>query len=333
VFSTSGQHPEMSQPNVLVPVIDLGPFWDGGEAGKLEIAAEVNRVCRDIGFFAITNHRIPQSIIDEASTAAKTFFDLPAEDKCEVVMTKDYPYGYSGFGQEILSNSKQPGKATPFDLKETFQVCIGPEGEGDGKTPPKWPSKPAELKPSLTNYYRELEKLAANILRIFALALKLPEDWFEPKINRHQSALRILNYPHPDHQPLPGQLRASEHTDYGSLTILLQDNAPGGLQVRNRDGSWQDIKYVPGSFVINIGDLMARWTNDAWVSTLHRVINPPPNAEGSTRRQSMAFFHNINEDAVVSCIETCTDPLSPNKYPPVKAGDYLLMKHHAANKY
>jgi isopenicillin N synthase-like dioxygenase len=140
------------------------------------------------------------------------------------------------------------------------------------------------------------------------------------------------NYPHPEVPPLPGQLRASAHTDYGSLTILRQDNAPGGLQVLNKDGSWQDVKTGDQDvFIINLGDLMARWTNDQWVSTIHRVINPPPDAKGSTRRQSMAFFHNLNADALVETIPTCITPENPLKYEPVRALEYILQKHSKAN--
>ena len=139
------------------------------------------------------------------------------------------------------------------------------------------------------------------------------------------------NYPDLDKPPLPGQLRASAHTDYGTLTILLPDDAPGGLQVKARgDDRWLPVPHVPGAFVINLGDLMRRWTNDKWESTLHRVVPPPEDAEGSTRRQSIAFFHNINADYVVECIPTCTDKDNPPKYPPITAQDHLMQKHLAS---
>lgn len=138
------------------------------------------------------------------------------------------------------------------------------------------------------------------------------------------------NYPDVEETPEEGQIRASAHTDYGTVTILKPDDAPGGLQVLGKDGEWHDVPYIPGAYVINLGDLMARWTNDKWVSTLHRVVNPPTDAGRSCRRQSVAFFHNINADAVVECIDTCQSEDNPPKYPPVKAFDFLLEKHLAS---
>jgi isopenicillin N synthase-like dioxygenase len=145
------------------------------------------------------------------------------------------------------------------------------------------------------------------------------------------------NYPHQDQEPGKDQIRASPHTDYGSLTILAVDDAPGGLQVMDHDGKWHDVKAPAGSYVVNLGDLMQHWTNDEWRSTMHRVINPPA-AKGdnedepqrNNRRQSIAFFHNINGDVLVECFPSCQSPEHPSKYAPVLAGEYLMMKHEAA---
>lgn len=140
------------------------------------------------------------------------------------------------------------------------------------------------------------------------------------------------NYPDLEVPPEPGQIRASAHTDYGTVTILKPDDAPGGLQVLGKDGEWHDVPNIPGAYVINLGDLMARWTNGRWVSTLHRVVNPPLDLSRSCRRQSVAFFHNINADTIVECIETCKSADNPPKYPPIKAFDFLLEKHLASIK-
>jgi len=320
----------MSQQEPVVPLIDLGPFFKAQESQKQQVAQQIGKACREIGFFIITNHGIPKEVIDVAWNAGRTFFDLPIQDKREVLMTDDYPYGYCSFGSEVLSYSKNI--ISGADLKESFNICIGSENPASDHIPAIWPSKPAELKTSWTIYYRHMEKLAANLLRLFALALNLPEDYFEDKINQHLSAMRTLNYPHQTEKPIPGQIRASEHTDYGTLTILYQQDAIGGLQVKRRNGDWEDVKAKEGTFVINIGDLMARWTNDEWVSTLHRVVNPPVDSKGDTRRQSMVFFHNLNNDAVVQCIETCCSETRPPKYEPVLAGQYLLSKHAATVK-
>lgn len=137
------------------------------------------------------------------------------------------------------------------------------------------------------------------------------------------------NYPHQDQETGTEQIRASAHTDYGSLTILAVDDAPGGLQVRDLQGEWHSVKAPANSYVVNLGDLMQHWTNDQWRSTMHRVINPPSGC-ANNRRQSIAFFHNINADTSVECIPTCQSPENPAKYPPVLAGEYLMKKHSAA---
>jgi isopenicillin N synthase-like dioxygenase len=160
-------------------------------------------------------------------------------------------------------------------------------------------------------------------MRIFALALDLPESFFDNKIDRHISRLRVRNYPAPLTPPAPGQLRAGAHSDYGSLTILSTEDRPGGLQVFNAAGEWVPVPIIDGTLIVNIGDLMARWTNDAWVSTLHRVVNPPEGEAAESRRQSLVFFHNPNYDAPVACIPTCLAPGAEPKYPPTTSGEHL----------
>jgi isopenicillin N synthase-like dioxygenase len=152
-------------------------------------------------------------------------------------------------------------------------------------------------------------------------------------IDRSTSALRIIDYPHLDRSALDRaaatQLRAGAHTDYGTLTLLMQDDAPGGLEVLDpRTDTWTPVPARPGAFVVNLGDLMARWTNDRWRSTLHRVVVPPRSASGSTRRQSIAFFHNANYHATVECLPSCLQPGQVPRYPPVVAGPHLMTKFH-----
>ncbi len=192
--------------------------------------------------------------------------------------------------------------------------------------PTIWPAQPAGFFDAWTAYYAALENLAARVMRLFAVALNLPENHFERFIDAPISALRALNYPEQHVAPKPGQLRAGAHTDYGSLTILLPQAGSKGLEIITPDGQWTAVPPVEGAFVINIGDLMARWTNDRWVSTLHRVVNPSPDDGGMARRQSLAFFHQPNWNAEITVLDACLAPGETAKYPPVFSGPYLMSK-------
>lgn len=141
-----------------------------------------------------------------------------------------------------------------------------------------------------------------------------------------RSILRAIDYPAQDSAPSPGQLRCGAHTDFGSHTLLMVDDAPGGLQVRDLSGRWVDVSPPPGSFVVNIGDLLMTWTNDRWLSNLHRVVNPPAGAAGAARRQSVAFFVQPNYDAVIECIESCRAPGEAARHEPVVAWRYRHAK-------
>ena len=268
-------------------------------------------------------------------------------------MTDDNPYGYSPLGGEILSKGKdhEDGKENVElpDLKESFSV--GPYNPEAGVQSTLFPFSNTldsyqgkdgdnQSKIILNNfdvasiaYYKEMEKFAEKILEAFAMTLSLPPYWFKSMTNKHCSALRIINYPHissPGDFP-ENQVRASAHTDYGVITILRQDPSPGSLQVIHRQtGEWIPVQYIEDAYVINLGDLMARWTNDQWVSTMHRVVKPPLENEEESRRQSFAFFHNLNKTAMVETIPTCVDAQHPAKYPPINAMDHLMEKHLAS---
>jgi isopenicillin N synthase-like dioxygenase len=190
-----------------------------------------------------------------------------------------------------------------------------------------WPDALPSLRPAWEAYYRAMADLSARLLGVMALALDLPADHFATMIDRHTSAMRALDYP-PVATTLDGQLGASAHTDYGTLTVLMADTTQRGLQVQGPDGEWLDATPVPGSLVVNLGDAMARWTNDRWRSTMHRVVVP------TRRRQSIAFFHNANWDAVIECIPSCLEDGRGPSHPPIAAGPHLMQKFRATvNNY
>lgn len=321
------------------PVFDLGQFEKADAAERQRLGAEVDAICRSTGFLAVTNHGVPQAVIDAVWGKAHDFFDLPPEEKQNAKAPyKGYPYGYLGPELEALARSRDVD--SPPDLKESFNG--GPQRVPEGMTdkdalafcyaPTIWPEAPEGFVDAWKAYYGSLEGLAARVMRLFAVALKLPEDYFERFIDAPISALRALNYPEQTVPPKPGQLRAGAHTDYGSLTILLPQEGSKGLELITPDGNWTPVPPVPGAFVINIGDLMALWTNDRWVSTMHRVVNPSPEDGGMARRQSLAFFHQPNWDAEIVCLEQCLEPGKTPKYQPVLSGPYLMSKFQSTTK-
>lgn len=197
---------------------DIAPFYGDDEAARKKVVEELADACARCGFFMIRGHRVPVEVIDACWKHCKEFFDGPLSIKEAINMAEDYPYGYSGLGTEIAGGSYDYGAA---DKKECVAFCLGPDGVADPRMPtPRWPAAPGGFKGAVTAYYREMESLARVLLRIMALALQQPEDFFDTYEDKHWSALRCLNYPHSDKPFSPGQMRIAAHTDYGSLTIL-----------------------------------------------------------------------------------------------------------------
>lgn len=318
-----------------VPVIDLSPYFAGSASGKAQVARAVDKACREIGFLTITGHGVPTALIEAVYADAKEFFDLPLAAKSAIRQpSPDTVRGYSGLGEEGLSYSLDT--ATPGDLKESLTVgqievptddpyYVHPDA-GQFFAANLWPDTPTGLRESWSAYFRAMEALSASLMRIFALALDLPEPFFDGTIDRHISNFRAINYPDQPEAPLPGQLRAGAHSDYGSLTIVRQEAAPGGLQVESPDGRWVDVPPVADAFVVNIGDLMMQWTNDRWRSTMHRVVNPPRDVALGSRRISLVFFHQPNYDAMVSCLPSCAGPGNPPRYAPITSGKHFIGK-------
>lgn len=314
----------------IVPIINIAPFRHG--ADKAAVAALVDQGCRDIGFLVISGHGVDPALVTAARDVSRRFFDLPLEEKLRVARpAPDVCRGYIGLEAESVGRSRDPS-VTAGDLNES--LMIGPvdppdpayafaPAAGNHFAPNLWPERPAELREIWTRYYRAMGELGAILMRIFALGLGLYEGFFDAKIDRHISRLRVRNYPVLSGRPRLGQLCVGASSDYGSLTIVAAEETPGTLQVRNAAGAWVDVPVVPGTFIVNIGDLMARWTNDAWVSTLHRVVSPSPDAGTDSRRQSVIFFYNPNYDAPVTCIPTCLRPGEQPLYPPTTSGEHL----------
>jgi isopenicillin N synthase-like dioxygenase len=305
----------------LVPEIDL----------QSPIASRnIDQACCEVGFLTVTNHGINPQLVDNAWRLARQFFDLPEPDRMQVAMPyPGYPYGYSALANETLAASL--GNGGPPDQKSSFgigpvssaQHTFADPDEASVWSPNLWPTALPELQPVWESYYRSMADLSARLLSLMASALQLASNHFTPLIDRHTSAMRALDYPARTTHEIAG-LGAGAHTDYGTLTILLADPHVGGLEVQDPTGTWHAVDARPGTFVVNLGDAMARWTNDRWRSTMHRVQIP------TERRQSIAFFHNANWDARIECIRSCVADGEQPKYGPINAGPHLMQKFRAS---
>jgi len=314
-----------------IPIIDMSPLFDGGENERRKVARAIDAACTEIGFFMIVGHGVAPDLITTTRRRAIEFFALPEAEK----MRAERPpakisRGYNCIGDRSLAYSM--GEAAPPDIQEAF--AFGPEGVETlmarvDKTiaqmyaPNIWPERPRDFKEVMLSYHAAMSGVASHVLRAMALALGVDENYFADKFDRQASVGRIIRYPAVTQRPLPGQLRAGVHTDYGCITFVRGDDTPGGLQVKARHGDWIDVHIPSDAFVCNIGDTMMRWSNDRWLSTLHRVAVPPPDA-APTDRISLVFFHNPNPDTVVRCFESCVG--SGAKYPPITSGEYYLGK-------
>lgn len=271
-----------------VPTIDL-------VVGAAGVADDVRRACEEVGFLTVVGHGVDAELIEEVAARSRAFFDLPDAEKERFrapAATPGLPV-YRPLGAERLGANA--------DRKASLDW--GPSLEGVG-----WPSP--ELRDAYERYYAEMLRVAGTLTRSFALGLGLDEHELDRFFDDRSSSLRVIDYP-----AGAGGARAGAHRDYGCLTIIRSDAR--GLEVQTRSGEWLPVQAPTGGFVVNIGDLMQRWTGDRWVSTLHRVVGE----EGvSPRRQSLVFFHNPRNDAV---IETLGDG---TRYNAVTAGEYVLAR-------
>jgi isopenicillin N synthase-like dioxygenase len=318
----------------VIPTIDLSPFRnDGSETQKREAARQIDAACMEIGFFMVVGHGIDENLIKTTRQRAIDFFALPDEEKTKVQRppTK-ISRGYNWVGDRSLSYSL--GQAAPPDIQEAF--AFGPDfvaglasrvdnASAQMYAPNVWPDRPNDFKQVMLSYYDAMCVLASHVLRAMAMALGVKETYFSDKFDRQASVARMIRYPAVTRPPLPGQLRAGLHTDFGIMAFVRGDDTPGGLQVKHRRGGWIDVHTPDNAFVCNIGDLMMRWSNDRWAATLHRVVVPPPDAV-PTDRISLVFFHNPNPDTIIRCFESCVGSGEKEKYPPITAAEHYLGK-------
>ena len=281
---------------------------------------------------SVVGHGVPEAVITAMLDATDELFALPSEEKLRLrPPSPGINRGYAPKGSEGLAYSLGVDGRPP-DLFEAFN--IGPDsippGVPDGRAEfaaNVWPERPAALRPALVAYFEEVAALARRLTRVMARALGLDEEFFVDKTDHSTDTLRVNHYERgpAEPEPLAGQQRMGAHTDYGILTVLYADRVPG-LEIVGPDRSWYGVLPEPDGLLVNLGDLLARWTNDRWRSTLHRVVDPPDPAAATARRQSMPYFQNANWSAAVSCLPTCLQPGEKPRYEPVLAGPHLMGK-------
>lgn len=296
---------------MIIPIIDIAPYLNGKD--KQGVAKEIGDACTSVGFFMIKGHGVPLELIQSVHKKAMVFFDLPLKSKQAV--QAPFGLGYMGPGTENVAATLEESSKLQ-DQKESLNLTLPVRDE-------IWPNEPVELNDLCKIYYDSIETLASQLMRLFALALNLDEYFFDEKVDRPYTTLRLMNYPP---QPKSSKdTRIAAHTDYGTLTILWSPDSRG-LQALPRDcpNEWIDVISPVDHFIINIGDLMMNWTNDKWASTLHRVV-PHPETDGK-RRMSIPFFHNPNPEVLIECIPGCWDDDEPPKYKPILAKTHLEMK-------
>lgn len=319
----------------LVPTVDLAPLASDDPSERARVASAVAAACETSGFLQVVGHGIPESTIAAMRAASDEFFALPLERK--LLVRPAHPginRGYAARGTEALSYSLGIEAPSP-DLFEAFNIGLEPVPDDefyrkdphDFFAPNVWPADVPSLRPALLDYFDSAVRVARGLTDVFALALGLTEGWFRPYVERSTLTLRVNHYErrHDDGAPRSGQMRMGAHSDYGIVTVLCSDPVPG-LEILGPDGAWHGVIPRTGALLVNLGDLTARWTNDRWRSTLHRVVPPPESQPGPAKRRSVALFFDGNYDAVVSCLPTCMGPDRPARYPPVLAGEHLFAK-------
>jgi isopenicillin N synthase-like dioxygenase len=298
-----------------IPVIDVGPLLGSDEGQIATVAARIGEVCRSIGFFYVTNHGIPDDVIAAMIEQSKRFFDLPLAIKSKYDI--DICQRHRGY---VPVGGLAADPTAEADLQEGYEVSLElPESDPDYRAgnimygPNLWPTELPGFREEVYAYYEAVLALGRRVLGAFEIALGLPRGYFDDKTDKPMGQLRLIHYP-PQQGPIcERRVGIGAHSDYECFTLLLQTAA--GLQVRNVQGDWVEAPPLPGTLVVNIGDMMMRWTNGQFVSTGHRVINT---SGGS--RYSFPFFFGANFETVVRPLPKFCGPDDPPRYPPTKCG-------------
>jgi isopenicillin N synthase-like dioxygenase len=308
-----------------MPILDLTALNNGGDLKP--IAEKMRHACVTTGFFYVANHGIPEGVVNGVFDATKRYFDLPIEQRMPHRMDEKYRRGFMPQGI-----NQHPGFAP--DLKESYEIGVDlpltdPDVAADLPLhgPNRWPADCPWLRQASETYFEEAQALGRRLLKVCAVSLGMPEDYFLQFCTKPMVQMRLFHYPPQEPMSDEKAFGVAPHTDYGMITLLLQDPI-GGLELKKRDGEWVSAPYMPGTLVINIGDLFQRWTNDVYASNQHRVVN-----RTGKERYSIPMFFNLDYHTLISCLPTCQSEDNPAKYQPITSGDYLLSRYRDVQKF
>lgn len=314
--------PEAIAPSHL-PIIDFSDF-ERDPAAQRAIAQHIDAACRHTGCFYLRGHGLPPAQLAALFAQCRAFFALPlAQKQAAAWTTAQSNRGYGQLGRERLNPDR------PTDYKETYN--IGCERDTPDAPQNVYPAALPEFRDTAQAGFAAFTAVANQVMRGLAIALDLPPDFFVQRHDQQPFTLRFLHYPPPPSALEADQIRAGEHTDYGTITLLAQDDC-GGLEVQTPDGEWIAAPSIPDALLVNLGDLMARWTNHRYRSTPHRV-GLPAGANAGRSRYSVVFFCDANPDTEVACLPSCHNAAHPPLYPPIRAGDYLVSRLNNTYQY
>lgn len=307
-------------PAETIPIIDVGPYLEGVSGALETTAAALRQALEEVGFFVIVNHDVPDELIARTFAEARRFHDRPLDWKMALRMN-EHNNGYMAMNRYAVWTSDVNANTMP-DLNEAFfvkrertaddpLVVAGRRFAG----PNRWPADLPGFRETVLAYTDTVDALARRLLPLCAVALELPATYFGAAFAQSQFSFRLSHYPPVEAEA--NQFGIAPHTDANFMTFLAQTDVPG-LQVRMPSGQWLDVPYVPGSFAVNSGDMLARWTNGRFKSTPHRAVPPV-----GRHRYAIPYFLGPHMDTVIECLSTCQGPDRPPKHEPITYSDYL----------
>ncbi|MEM7677450.1 MAG: 2-oxoglutarate and iron-dependent oxygenase domain-containing protein [Myxococcota bacterium] len=306
-----------------VPIVDMADYWSGSPQ---RVAREVGRAFEEHGFLTLVGHRVPMDLIQQTEQVLRDFFVQSEDEKREVLSRPEQGKfcGYVPFAAD--SAARQTDADAPMDLRARYRaVCSDAESVRAYVGPNQWPRYPAAFEKTLQSYAAAMKTLSDHVIRLCANALHLGDDGLARHFDDDFSVTMAAYSPRELSSPQPGQMRCGEHHDIGALTFVSARAGRNGLQVVS-DGKWQDVEFPPDAFAVNIGDLLARWTNDVWVSTKHRVTMPQ---DMTKDRISLVYFNQPSLDVPIEVLPTCISSGQAAKYPPTTLREHF---HRQQNK-